>query len=73
MRPSPNDRPGEALIRCFFYLSGFARGDGALKVVAGSHRWRDPNLGAHLREWREAGKTSRGQHCHLDTPYYIVF
>ena len=51
------DKPGEALIRCFFYVTGFSRGDGSLKVVPGSHRWRDPALGAHLREWREEGKT----------------
>ena len=52
------DTPDEALIRVFFYITGFTKGDGSLKVIPGSHLWRDPNLGKSLRDWREAGMTS---------------
>ena len=53
------DKPGEAMIRAFFYISGFNSIDGGcLKVIPGSHTWRDPGLGSRLLQWRGAGKTS---------------
>lgn len=37
-------------IRIFFYVNGFEKGDGNLKVVPGSHLFRDPNIDAHSDE-----------------------
>ena len=39
----PNNQ--SCLIRIFFYLNGFSRNDAALKVVAGSHLYRDGDIG----------------------------
>ena len=58
------DRPHEAMIRVFFYVSGFnSRDGGCLKVIPGSHEWRDPGLGETLRRWSEEGKST-----HLGVP-----
>lgn len=40
------DDPTLGFIRIFFYISGFERGDANLKVVPGSHLYRDRNLTA---------------------------
>lgn len=38
------DNPKLGYIRVFFYATGFAKGDGNLKVVPGSHHYRDPTV-----------------------------
>jgi hypothetical protein len=38
--PYASDRPYLGFIRIFFYVSGFQRGNGSLKVVPGSHLFR---------------------------------
>lgn len=54
-------RPELGFIRIFFYVNGFARDDGNLKAVPGSHLYRDPGIkaadDAELREGWMAGKT----------------
>ena len=48
-------------VRIFFYVNGFTANDGGLKVVPGSHLFRDPAIGAasdeDLRSGWLAGKT----------------
>ena len=44
------DRTDLALVRIFFYLTGFTPGDGGLKVVPGSHLYRDPKVHAQKGE-----------------------
>ena len=61
--------PDQAMIRAFFYLSGFTAGDGNLRVIARSHTWREPNLGERLRAWREQGKTSHK----VRAPQYVTY
>lgn len=55
------DDPSLGFVRIFFYVNGFEAGDGNLRVVPGSHLYRDPNIDAHSDEefverWM-AGKT----------------
>jgi hypothetical protein len=38
--PYASDQPELGFIRIFFYVSGFQRGNGSLKVVPGSHQFR---------------------------------
>jgi len=45
-----NDQPQLGFIRIFFYINGFEPGDGALKVVPGSHLLRDASLRAENDE-----------------------
>ena len=40
-----DQQPELGLIRIFFYLNGFSSNDAALKVVAGSHLYRDGDIG----------------------------
>jgi hypothetical protein len=40
------DRPELGFLRIFFYVNGFTADDGGLKVVPGSHLFRDPRLSA---------------------------
>lgn len=40
------DRPDLGFVRIFFYVNGFAADDGGLKVVPGSHLFRDPAIAA---------------------------
>ena len=47
--------PGLGFIRIFFYVNGFEAGDGGLKVVPGSHHYRDPALSAPTDAELEAG------------------
>ena len=46
------DRPDLAFVRIFFYINGFTPGDGGLKVVPGSHLYRDPKI--HARKGEQA-------------------
>ncbi|MEM7128459.1 MAG: phytanoyl-CoA dioxygenase family protein [Chloroflexota bacterium] len=45
-----DDDPSLGFIRIFFYISGFDVGDGNLKVVPGSHLFRDPHIHADSNE-----------------------
>lgn len=45
-----DDRPELGFIRIFFYINGFLPGDGGLKVVPGSHLFRQGRLGANSDE-----------------------
>lgn len=40
------EQPELGFVRIFFYVNGFRKGDGALKVVPGSHVFRDAKLKA---------------------------
>ncbi len=56
-----DDNPSLGFIRIFFYVNGFEKGNGNLKVVPGSHLFRDRHIDAHsdaelVEEW-VAGKT----------------
>ncbi|MCG9127500.1 phytanoyl-CoA dioxygenase family protein [Candidatus Poribacteria bacterium] len=57
------DDPRYGFVRIFFYVNGFEADDGGLKVVPGSHLYRDPKIhGATdeiLREGWLAGKTHK--------------
>ena len=50
-----DDDPQLGLVRIFFYLNGFKEGDGALKVVPGSHLFRDSKIEAETDEELENG------------------
>ena len=41
-----DDDPALGFVRVFFYVNGFAADDGGLKVVPGSHLYRDPAITA---------------------------
>ena len=41
-----DDNPNLGYLRMFFYVNGFTAGDGGLKVVSGSHLFRDSNFRA---------------------------
>ena len=60
-----NDNPALGFVRVFFYVNGFAADDGGLKVVPGSHLYRDAGISAgsdrELEEGWMAGKV------HLET------
>jgi hypothetical protein len=49
------DDPSLGFIRIFLYISGLELGDGNLKVVPGSHFYRDPDLSATTDEELAAG------------------
>lgn len=42
-------------LRIFLYVNGFEPGDGNLKVVPGSHLFRDPNIGAATDDQLRSG------------------
>lgn len=49
------DDPSLGFIRIFFYISGFEVGDANLKVVPGSHTYRDENIHAETDDELRAG------------------
>ncbi|MEZ4870159.1 MAG: phytanoyl-CoA dioxygenase family protein [Caldilineaceae bacterium] len=49
------DDPSLGFVRIFFYVSGFERGNGNLKVVPGSHLYRDAQIQAESDAELEAG------------------
>ena len=70
------DKPQEAMIRVFFYVNGFSRRyGGCLTVIPGSHKCRDPGLGATLQRWREEGKTKHSgvANCNLNAILFLNF
>lgn len=48
-------RPELGFIRIFFYVNGFTEGDANLKVVPGSHLYRDPRIKAQSDSELETG------------------
>ena len=53
--PYADDEPSLGLVRIFFYVNGFEAYDGALKVVPGSHLFRDSTIEAEADEELLAG------------------
>ena len=49
------DDPALGFIRVFFYVTGFAAGDGGLKVVPGSHLFREQLRDLTDRELHDRG------------------
>lgn len=58
------DQPQSGFIRIFFYVTGFTAGDGGLKVVPGSHLYRDPGLRAATDEELLSGWLANKHHPH---------
>jgi hypothetical protein len=58
-----DDDPRLGFLRIFFYVNGFAPDDGGLKVVPGSHLFRDPDVHAQtdadLAPWLEGKRHPR--------------
>lgn len=65
------DRPDLGFVRIFFYVSGFERGDGNLKVVPGSHLFRDPEIGGPSDEALRAGWMAGKVHPETGEPLQI--
>ncbi len=67
-----DDDPSLGFIRIFFYVSGFEKGDGNLKVVPGSHLFRDPAIDAHSDEEFTAQWLAGKRHPLTGEPLQIV-
>jgi hypothetical protein len=65
------DRPELGFIRIFFYLNGFTAEDGGLKVVPGSHLYRDPSLRAASDDALLAGWLAGKHHLRTAAPLAI--
>ena len=65
------DDPNLGLLRIFFYVSGFKRDDGGLKVVPGSHLYRDKALRARKDAELKAGWLSGKAHPDTGEPLSI--
>lgn len=66
-----HDRPELGFVRIFFYVNGFTKEDGGLKVVPGSHLWRDASLRAATDEELRAGWLAGKQHPRTGRPLEI--
>lgn len=66
------DDPQLGFIRIFFYISGFELGDANLKVVPGSHLYRDRNLTAQTDDELRAGWMAGKNHPHTGKPFAIT-
>ncbi|MEM7033784.1 MAG: phytanoyl-CoA dioxygenase family protein [Chloroflexota bacterium] len=64
-------RPELGFVRIFFYVNGFEADDGGLKVVPGSHHYRDPTIYGGLDEDLEAGWLVGKTHLQTDAPLAI--
>ena len=51
--------PRYGYIRIFFYVNGFKADDGSLKVVPGSHLYRDPKIHGSTDETLQERVVSR--------------
>ena len=69
--PYAPDRPELGFIRIFFYVSGFQRGNGSLKVVPGSHSYR-ANIRAESDEELRASWLNGKTHPVTGKPLEIV-
>lgn len=65
------DEPRLGFLRIFFYISGFAPGDANLKVVPGSHLYRDRDINAPTDADLTAGWLSGKTHPHTGMPLQI--
>lgn len=65
------ERAELGFLRIFFYVNGFAKGDGALKVVPGSHLFRDPKLRAETDAELEAAWLHDKNHPLSAEPLHI--
>ncbi|MEZ4864608.1 MAG: phytanoyl-CoA dioxygenase family protein [Caldilineaceae bacterium] len=66
-----DDDPRLGFIRVFFYINGFERGDANLKVVPGSHLYRDRYLTAQTDDELRAGWLTDKSHLHTGEPLRI--
>ncbi|MBV9868995.1 MAG: phytanoyl-CoA dioxygenase family protein [Abitibacteriaceae bacterium] len=66
-----DDRPELGFVRIFFYVNGFTKDDGGLKVVPGSHLFRDAKLRAASDEELRASWLAGKQHPHTGQPLEI--
>lgn len=66
------DDPNLGFVRIFFYINGFALNDGNLKVVPGSHLYRDAELQAQTDADLQAGWLAGKQHPLTGEPFEIV-
>lgn len=64
-------RPELGFIRIFFYVNGFAVGDGNLKAVPGSQLYRDPGIKAASDEELQAGWMASKAHPQTGAPLEI--
>ena len=63
-----DDEPKLGFLRVFFYVNGFAADDGGLKVVNGSHHFRDQDIRAESDGELERGWMAGKVHPHTDDP-----
>ncbi len=66
------DDPKLGFVRIFFYINGFEPDDGNLKVVPGSHLYRDPDIEAQTDADLRQGWLSGKQHPLTQEPFEIV-
>jgi hypothetical protein len=66
------DDPALGFVRIFFYANGFEAGDGNLKVVPGSHLFRDPHIDAHSDEELQEKWLAGKRHPQTGEPLQIV-
>ncbi len=62
---------GLGFVRIFFYVNGFARGDGNLKVIPGSHLFRDRSIEAADDEALRSGWMNGRSHPETGEPLQI--
>ena len=65
------DRPELGFVRIFFYVNGFTKDDGGLKVVPGSHHFRDPRIRAAADEELASGWLQNKSHPGTRAPLAI--
>lgn len=66
------DDPSLGFIRIFFYINGFQPGDGNLKVVPGSHLFRDPAIDAQSNEELATRWLAGKSHPLTGEPLHVV-
>ena len=67
-----DDDPRLGFVRIFFYVNGFQPGDGNLKVVPGSHLFRDSDIDAHSDDELMAQWMADKVHPRTGEPLQIV-
>lgn len=66
------DDPTLGFVRIFFYVNGFELGDGNLRVVPGSHLFRDAQIDAHSDEELQEKWLAGKKHPLTNEPLQIV-
>ncbi len=64
-------QPELGFLRIFFYVNGFQKGDGALKVVPGSHVFRDADIKAQTDADLQIGWLRDKKHRATNEPLHI--